>query len=129
MRSEDAEPAGGQGPASSSPSRDLERITVVGAGRLGTAFAGALRAAGLQVESPLRRDEAPTSGVTVVLLSVCRITRWVRPLGIEPGPLVGHCSGGTTLGSLGNGGFGGAASSLRGCGPIPSSVPLVARTP
>ena len=32
---------------------DLERVAVVGAGRLGTALAAALRGAGVEVEGPL----------------------------------------------------------------------------
>lgn len=82
--------------------RDLERIAVVGAGRLGNALAAALRAAGLTVEGPLRRGEQPSSEAGVVLL--CVPDREIGPVAasIAPGPLVGHCSGATTLEPLGS---------------------------
>ncbi|HEY3411268.1 MAG TPA: DUF2520 domain-containing protein [Propionicimonas sp.] len=101
MRSENAEPADGQGPAQS-PSQDLARIAVVGAGRLGSALAVALRAAGLYVDGPSRRGEAPAAEVTVVLLCVPDHAIGEAAAAIEPGPLVGHCSGVTTLGPLGD---------------------------
>lgn len=81
--------------------RDLERIAVVGAGRLGSALAGALRAAGLRVDGPLRRGEAPAPEVSVVLLCVPDQAISEAAAAIAPGPLVGHCSGVTTLGPLG----------------------------
>jgi predicted short-subunit dehydrogenase-like oxidoreductase (DUF2520 family) len=79
---------------------ELDRIAIVGAGRLGTALAGALRAAGLAVDGPLRRGEPP-DGATAVLLCVpdAEIPRAAAAL--APGPLVGHCSGATGLDALG----------------------------
>ena len=47
----------------------LGRCAVVGAGRLGTALAGALRAAGVAVDGPLGRG-ATGAGADVVLLCV-----------------------------------------------------------
>ena len=82
--------------------RDLERIAVVGAGRLGTALATALRATGLQVDGPLRRGETPMPGVTLVLLCVPDAAIAAAAEAIEPGPLVGHCSGVSTLEPLGD---------------------------
>lgn len=81
--------------------RDLERIAVVGAGRLGTALASALRATGLQVDGPLRRGEAPSPEVTAVLLCVPDAAISEAAAVIQPGPLVGHCSGVSTLEPLG----------------------------
>ena len=49
--------------------RELDSIAVVGAGRLGTALAAALRAAGLSVSGPLGR-EPDLEGATLVLLCV-----------------------------------------------------------
>src|SRR4051794_6732286 len=50
--------------------RELDRIAVVGAGRLGTALAAALRDTGRHVEGPLRRGEKPSDAATLVLLAV-----------------------------------------------------------
>lgn len=80
--------------------QDLERVAVVGAGRLGTALAAALRASGLLVDGPLRRGESPSSEVSVVLLCVPDHAIGEAAAAIGPGPLVGHCSGATTLGPL-----------------------------
>ena len=80
---------------------DLERVAVVGAGRLGTALAAALRSSGLVVDGPLQREETPAPGVSVVLLCVPDQAIGDAAAAIEPGPLVGHCSGATTLGPLG----------------------------
>ena len=56
--------------------RELDRIptplpscAIVGAGRLGTALAAALRATGLEIDGPLGRGAAP-AGVDAVLLCV-----------------------------------------------------------
>ena len=80
--------------------RELDRIAVIGAGRLGSALVPALRAAGLTVDGPLGRGVAP-EGATVVLLCVpdAEIPRAAAAL--APGPLVGHCSGATELAALG----------------------------
>lgn len=82
--------------------RDLERIAVVGAGRLGTALAAAMRVAGFQVDGPLCRGEAPSPGVGVVLLCVPDDAISEAAEAIAPGPLVGHCSGASTLEPLGD---------------------------
>jgi predicted short-subunit dehydrogenase-like oxidoreductase (DUF2520 family) len=76
--------------------RELDSIAVVGAGRLGTALTAALRAAGLSVTGPLRRDP-DLQGATLVLLCVPDGEIGAASAGITPGPLVGHCSGATTL--------------------------------
>lgn len=80
--------------------RDLGLIAVVGAGRLGTALAAALRSAGLAVSGPLRRGESPPSGVAVVLLCVPDVAIREAAEAQPCGPLVGHCSGATTLAPL-----------------------------
>src|SRR5438876_12362106 len=73
-----------------------QTTTIVGRGRLGAALAGALRAAGFTVEGPLGRG-ARCSGASLVLLCVpdAQIAR--AAAAVEPGPLVGHCSGATGL--------------------------------
>ncbi len=82
--------------------RNFERVAVVGAGRLGTALAAALSDAGLDVEGPLGRGEQPSRSAGIVLL--CVPDRAIGPAAAEiaPGPLVGHCSGVTTLEPLGS---------------------------
>jgi predicted short-subunit dehydrogenase-like oxidoreductase (DUF2520 family) len=76
--------------------RELDSIAVIGAGRLGPALTAALRAAGLSVAGPLGRDP-DLSGATLVLLCVPDGEIGAAAHKIEPGPLVGHCSGATTL--------------------------------
>jgi len=73
---------------------------VVGAGRMGSALAAALRARGLEVTGPLRRGERCPQGTDCVLLCVpdAEIGRAAR--NIARGPLVGHVSGATTLAPL-----------------------------
>jgi predicted short-subunit dehydrogenase-like oxidoreductase (DUF2520 family) len=76
--------------------RELDSIAVVGAGRLGTALTAALRAAGLSVAGPLGR-EPDITGATLVLLCVPDGEIGAAAGKIAPGPVVGHCSGATTL--------------------------------
>ena len=75
-------------------------VVVVGAGRMGSALAPALRAAGLEVTGPLRRGERCPRDVDCVLLCVpdAEIGQLARD--VPPGPLVGHVSGATTLAPL-----------------------------
>ncbi|TMK40763.1 MAG: DUF2520 domain-containing protein [Actinobacteria bacterium] len=82
-----------------SSSAEAQRLAVVGRGRVGTALAGALRAAGHTVEGPLGH-EPDVSGADVVLLCVpdSEIVRAAAAL--APGRLVGHCSGATGLEAL-----------------------------
>jgi predicted short-subunit dehydrogenase-like oxidoreductase (DUF2520 family) len=69
---------------------------IIGAGRVGTAFAAALRAAGIVVEGPLPRGATPTSeGPVLLCVPDAQIGAAARAL--EPGRLVGHTSGATTL--------------------------------
>jgi predicted short-subunit dehydrogenase-like oxidoreductase (DUF2520 family) len=76
--------------------RELDSIAIVGAGRLGTALAAALRAAGRDVLGPLGRG-ADGGGASAVLLCVPDGEIAAAAAAIEPGPLVGHCSGATGL--------------------------------
>src|SRR3954452_9895751 len=86
--------------------RELDRIAIIGAGRLGTALSAAMRAASLHVEGPLGRGQAPAADTTLVLLCVPDGAIAGVAAGLAPGPLVGHCSGATTLAPLaGHGAF------------------------
>ena len=83
--------------------RELDSIAVVGAGRLGTALAAAMRAAGLSVTGPLGRDPQMDGATSLVLLCVPdgEIAAAAARVGGRDGfPLVGHCSGATTLAPL-----------------------------
>lgn len=75
---------------------ELPACAVVGHGRLGTALAEALRAAGVRAEGPLGRG-ATASDAAVVLLAVPDGEIADAAAQVAPGRLVGHCSGATTL--------------------------------
>jgi predicted short-subunit dehydrogenase-like oxidoreductase (DUF2520 family) len=74
---------------------------VIGRGRLGTAIAAEMRAAGLRVDGPVGRG-ADAAGADVVLLCVPDAEIAAAAAGVAPrdGLLVGHCSGATGLGAL-----------------------------
>jgi predicted short-subunit dehydrogenase-like oxidoreductase (DUF2520 family) len=83
--------------------RELDRIpttltscAIVGAGRLGTALAAALRATGLAIDGPLGRGADP-DGVDAVLLCVPDAQIAAAAAAVTPGVPVGHCSGATGL--------------------------------
>jgi predicted short-subunit dehydrogenase-like oxidoreductase (DUF2520 family) len=75
------------------------RCAVIGRGRLGTALSAALRDAAIAVEGPLGRDERPRDA-DVVLLAVPDAQIAAAAATVARGPLVGHCSGATTLAAL-----------------------------
>ena len=77
-----------------------ERLAIVGPGRVGTAFATALRRAGYEIIGPLGRG-ATGRGANAVLLCVPDGEIAGAAAQIAPGPLVGHCSGATGLGAAG----------------------------
>ena len=78
------------------------RVAIVGAGRLGTALAAALRGAGVAVDGPLARDaRGPASSPEAVLLCVPDAAIAAAAAGVPPGPAVGHCSGALGLDVLG----------------------------
>jgi predicted short-subunit dehydrogenase-like oxidoreductase (DUF2520 family) len=72
------------------------RLAIIGGGRMGRALAGALRAAGYDVEGPLGRG-ADAAGADVALFCVpdSEIPRAAAL--VAEGVLVGHCSGATGL--------------------------------
>jgi predicted short-subunit dehydrogenase-like oxidoreductase (DUF2520 family) len=79
---------------------DATRVAIVGAGRLGTALAAALRAAGLEVEGPLGRGRAPARCDAVVLCVPDAEIPVAANIVAGAAPLVGHTSGATPLGAL-----------------------------
>ena len=76
------------------------RVGVVGAGRLGTALAAALRAAGVGVHGPLERAERPRDCQAVILcVPDAEIAAAAADLA-GAAPLTGHTSGATPLAAL-----------------------------
>ena len=76
----------------------LGRCAVVGAGRLGMALTGALRAAGVDVDGPLGRGATGESADVVVLcVPDAEIAAAAGAVTPRAGLLVGHCSGATGL--------------------------------
>jgi pantoate--beta-alanine ligase len=75
------------------------RCAIVGAGLLGHAIVASLRDGGLAVDGPLGRG-ARCPQADVVLLCVPDGEIAAAAAAIQPGPLVGHCSGATTLDPL-----------------------------
>lgn len=75
-----------------------DRIAVIGAGRLGSALAVALRP--LAPEVTLRGRGADGDGAALVLLCVPDAEIPLASAAVAPGSLVGHCSGLTTLAAL-----------------------------
>ena len=71
-------------------------IAVVGAGRVGTAIAAALRAAGAEVQGPLGRG-ATASDAAIVLLAVPDAEIRGAAAAVATGATVGHFSGATSL--------------------------------
>jgi predicted short-subunit dehydrogenase-like oxidoreductase (DUF2520 family) len=78
---------------------DPPRCAIVGAGRLGTALAAELRDADLPVTGPLGRGADPRDA-DLVVLAVPDGDIAAAAAAVAPGPLVGHCSGATTLAPL-----------------------------
>jgi predicted short-subunit dehydrogenase-like oxidoreductase (DUF2520 family) len=87
------------------------RVGVVGAGRLGTAFVGALREAGVAVEGPAGRGEVPTGCAAIVLCVPDGEIEAAAAAVAGAAPLVGHTSGATPLSALAS--AGGAAFGLH----------------
>ncbi len=85
------------------PACTLDAVALVGAGRMGSALAAALADAGVAVEGPLRRGEAPAGDAATVLLCVpdAQIETAAAALPARAGRLVGHTSAATTLAALG----------------------------
>jgi predicted short-subunit dehydrogenase-like oxidoreductase (DUF2520 family) len=76
------------------------RLGVVGAGRLGSALAAALRAAGYPVEGPAGRGERPLDCEAIVLCVPDAEIPSAAAAVAGAAPLVGHTSGATPLAAL-----------------------------
>jgi predicted short-subunit dehydrogenase-like oxidoreductase (DUF2520 family) len=85
------------------------RVGVVGAGRVGTALAAALRDAGVAVEGPAGRGEIPRGCDAIVLCVPDAEIQAAAATVAGAAPLTGHTSGATPLSALapaGGAGFG-----------------------
>jgi predicted short-subunit dehydrogenase-like oxidoreductase (DUF2520 family) len=82
------------------PADAPDLIAVVGAGRVGAPLAAALREAGLAVEGPLGRGEAPGPSDAVVLCVPDAEIPATAETVAGTAPLVGHTSGATPLAAL-----------------------------
>jgi predicted short-subunit dehydrogenase-like oxidoreductase (DUF2520 family) len=100
----------------------VDSIAIVGAGRLGHALTRALTAAGHTVSGPLRRGETP-DGAGIVVLCVPDGEIAAAAAAIDHGPLVGHCSGATTLDPITETGH--EAFSLHPLMTVPADAPAV----
>lgn len=89
-------------PDSRSVSHDppTPRFAIVGRGRLGRALAGALSAAGAQIQGPLGRGEMVSAEVDAVLLCVPERELAATAALVPKGPLLGHCSASAPLSLL-----------------------------
>src|SRR5437764_11312758 len=73
------------------------RLAIVGRGRVGSALASAFARAGVAVEGPLGRGEAPTADVVLLCVPDGAIAQ--AAAGLEA-RFIGHTSGATPLGDL-----------------------------
>lgn len=80
------------------------RVGLVGAGRVGTALAAALRDAGVDVEGPVGRGEVPARCDAVVLCVPDAEIAAAAEVVTGAAPLVGHTSGATPLSALAHAG-------------------------
>jgi predicted short-subunit dehydrogenase-like oxidoreductase (DUF2520 family) len=99
----------------------VSRVGVVGAGRLGTALAAALREAGVEVEGPAGRGEVPRGCEAIVLCVPDAEIPAAAAMVAGAAPLVGHTSGATRLSVLEA--AGGAAFGLHPLQTFPERVP------
>jgi predicted short-subunit dehydrogenase-like oxidoreductase (DUF2520 family) len=79
---------------------DGARVGIVGAGRLGTALAAALREAGVGVDGPAGRGEVPRRCEAIVLCVPDAEIPAAAATVARAAPLVGHTSGATRLTAL-----------------------------
>ncbi len=98
----------------------IERVAIVGSGRLGNAIASALVRAGVAVDGPYgRNDRLASADPDAVLLCVPDDEIEIAARALKPGPAVGHCSGATSLEPL----IGHHAFSLHPLMTVPAGAP------
>ncbi len=84
--------------ATKPPGRAFQSVAIVGAGRLGSALAGALDAAGIAVEGPLGRGKQPHAEIVLLCVPDAEIVAAASHIGAAR--YVGHVSGATPLTAL-----------------------------
>ena len=82
------------------PAVTIGRVGIIGAGRLGTALAAALRAAGVGVEGPLGRGMRPRGCHAIVLCVPDSEIEAAAEAMTAAAPFIGHTSGATPLSAL-----------------------------
>jgi predicted short-subunit dehydrogenase-like oxidoreductase (DUF2520 family) len=82
----------------------FESVTIVGAGRVGSALARALRAGGLQVAGPLARGESAEADVVLISVPDGEIVAAATAVGQGSARFVGHTSGATPIAALSSAG-------------------------
>jgi predicted short-subunit dehydrogenase-like oxidoreductase (DUF2520 family) len=97
--------------ATTPPGHASSSVAIVGAGRLGSALARALTAAGVAIEGPLGRDTAPGSEIVLLCVPDGEIAAAAARIGRAR--FVGHVSGATPLDELD-----GAAGDAFGLHPL-----------
>jgi predicted short-subunit dehydrogenase-like oxidoreductase (DUF2520 family) len=105
----------------------VSSVGVVGAGRLGTPLAAALREAGVKVEGPAGRGEVPRGCEAIVLCVPDAEIPAAAATVAGAAPLVGHTSGATRLGALEA--AGGAAFGLHPLQTFPERASSGAASP
>jgi predicted short-subunit dehydrogenase-like oxidoreductase (DUF2520 family) len=76
----------------------IARVGIVGRGRMGTALAAALDRAGIRVDGPAGRGEAPDGDAILLCVPDAAIPE--AAAAVAGAPLVGHTSGATPLSAL-----------------------------
>jgi predicted short-subunit dehydrogenase-like oxidoreductase (DUF2520 family) len=82
------------------PAETVGRVGVIGPGRLGTALAAGLRAAGVEVEGPLGRGARPRGCHAIVLCVPDAEIAAAAEAMTAAAPFIGHTSGATPLSAL-----------------------------
>jgi predicted short-subunit dehydrogenase-like oxidoreductase (DUF2520 family) len=103
------------------------RVGIVGAGRLGTALAAALRDAGVRVEGPAGRGEVPERCDAIVLCVPDAEIAAAAASVAGAAPLMGHTSGATPLTALEP--AGGAAFAMHPLQTFPERAAVRERAP
>ena len=90
---------GAQAAVVSAPREIVPDVSIIGAGRVGTAFARRLVQAGMSVDGPLPRGAMPAAPIVILAVPDRAIEEVARR--VPAGLLVGHCAASVPLAALG----------------------------